>query len=259
MVANNRGGQIIHRNRSSRWAVIGVVFLILSSALSACQSGDQSTSVQDTTVVGGATPSAKQGLTPAPGGLQMSTPDPAATGTANVDVSPNEVAMGNVVITLSVQPAQSVFDPARAAANSTGGDQQQSDQQKNAAQQKGYAVLGGSGIKITNNFDGAQSPPADQPREVLRHVAVQIRDKASGQLIPYVGVSMDLLREGRPTLQDQPLIPMVQPDGGVSQMHYGNNVEFPGRGEYQIFVRMEPSPLLGSGSLGVAQFNVSIK
>lgn len=54
-------------------------------------------------------------------------------------------------------------------------------------------------------------------------------------------------------------MPMARPGEVVAHMHYGNNVKFPGRGEYQVFVRMEPSPLLVSGSTGVAQFSTSIR
>jgi hypothetical protein len=153
-----------------------------------------------------------------------------------------------------VQQAQPAYDPARVTAAPAA-----NSDQKAPAQPKGFAVLGGSTLKVTNNFDQSQSPPADQPLEILRHVAVQIKEKDSGQIVPNVTATMDLLRDGRPVLQDQPLVPMVPAGGGVAQMHYGNNIKIPGKGEYQVFVRMEPSPLLGSDSGGVVQFNLSVK
>lgn len=206
------------------------------------------TRTAETTVAGRA-------VTPAPGAENTVEPDArASAGKANLTVTPAEVTLGDVVLTFSVQTAQHMYDPARAQPNSA-----DNDQRKENVQPKGYAVLGGSTLRVTNNFDAAQGAPADQPREMLRQVALQIKDKQSGQLIPHVDVTIDLLREGRPALQNQSLVPMVPGGGGVGQMQYGNNVKFPGRGEYQVFVRMEPSPLLGSGSAGVAQFNVSIR
>ena len=108
-------------------------------------------------------------------------------------------------------------DPALASASST-------DNQQTSVPQTGYLVLGGTSVKVTNNFDSVQSAPADQPREVLRHVSLQIRHKESNQVVPYIVVSMDLLRDGRPVLQDQPLVPMVAGGADTDQMQYGNNV-----------------------------------
>ena len=168
-------------------------------------------------------------------------------------VAPGDVTLGGVVLTFSVQPAQPMYDPARQAANPS-----TNDQQKDKNQPKGFAVLGGQMLEATNNYDPTQNPPADSPQQVVRHVGLQVKDKDSGQLIPDLQVTVDVLREGRPVLQDQRLVPMVPAGGNISQMQYGNNVKFPGQGEYQVFVRMEPSPLLGQGSAGVAQFNLSI-
>lgn len=257
---------MVHRTGPGRRLVAGVALLITSFALSACQFGGAAPAPVEVTPVGAdaartttsragaATTVAGLAATPSPAAEDTATTGavPAGTPRANIAVSPGEVALGSVVLTLAVQPAQPVYDPARVA--STSGDEQKAN-----AQPKGFAVLGGSALKVTNNFDSAQGAPADQPREVLRHVALQIKDKDSGQLIPHVTVSMDLLRDGRPVLQDQTLVPMVPAGGGVARLQYGNNVKFPGRGEYQVFVRFEPSPLLGAGSTGVAQFNVSIK
>ena len=256
---------MVHRIVSGRGHIAGIALLIASLTLSACQFGGGAVPDVEVTPVGAdtggiatpraaATTVAGQAVTPTAAAQETDETGatPRATPRATVAVSPAEVALGGVVLTVAIQPAAPVYDPARVAA--AGGD----DQKKNP-QPTGYAVLGGMALKVTNNFDASQSPPADQSREVLRHVALQIKDKASSQLIPHVNVSIDLLRDGRPVWQDQPLVPMLQAGQGVSQMQYGNNVKFPGRGEYQIFVRLEPSPLLGDGAAGVAQFNVSIK
>lgn len=247
---------MVHLNKGGRVVIVGAVLLVASLTFSACGAlGGGSTQEQEITVGGGATFQG-QAAEPTPTGPSSAKPNPSGTpgAAANIDVSPGEVTLGNVTLTLWIEPAQPAYDPARVASSST-----DNPDRKDAAQPKGYAVLGGSTLKVTNNFDPAQNPPADQQREIVRHVALQVKEQQSGQLIPHINVNMDLLREGRSVLQDQPLVPMAQAGGSVAQMHYGNNVKFPGKGEYQIFVRMEPSPLLGSGSVGVAQFNVSIK
>lgn len=245
---------MVHRPNISYRIPTLIAFIIAGTALSACGSGDDAAPVQEISAQGAGTQVAGQN-TPTPGAIRITSPGATMTaGSSNIEISPTEVALGNLVLTLSVQPAQPVFDPGRTASGGTEGDAPGTP-----VPQSGYTVLGGSTLRVTNNFDSAQNPPADQPREVLRHVGLQIRDKTSGQLIPYVVVTMDLLREGRSTLQDQALVPMMPSGGGIAEMHYGNNVKFPGRGEYQVFIRMDPNPLIGSSSMGVAQFNVSIK
>jgi hypothetical protein len=235
-------------------AIAAIIALAIGAMVTACQSSNGSTANQsDQTIVtpiGGdaaATPTVAGGI------IYPSATSTADSGVgASIDVTPTQVTMGNIVLSLSVQGAQPTFDPGAAVSENGGGDQ------ATPAPQRGYAVLGGSSLKVTNNFDAAQNPPADTPQQMLRHVALQIKDKATGQLIPYAVVSMDLLLQGRPVLQDQALVSMLEAGADVSQMQYGNNVKFPGKGDYQIFVRLQPSPLINSGSSGVAQFNVSI-
>lgn len=250
-----REGQRTNRTMIGLPAIMSILVLGVGLILTACQSEGEPAPVQDLTLQAATTPGTTPAGTPSPAAGRAIKPGGTTTpDSRNINISPQEVTMGNIVLTLSVQPAQAVFEPGRAPSSGNEGDGQ-----KTPIPQRGFVVLGGSTLRITNNFDAAQNPPADSPKELLRHVGVQIRDQASGQLIPYAVVSMDLLREGRATLQDQALVPMLQNGMDVSQMHYGNNVKFPGNGEYQVFVRMEPSPLLGPGSMGVAQFNVSIK
>ncbi|MCL5962000.1 MAG: iron transporter [Chloroflexi bacterium] len=243
-----------HQRKLGPLLFAGFVLVVVGLTVAACggSSGDQGTpktpgSASGTVTTGSArsTKTANTGAT---------TPDAAGTGSPNVGISPGEVTMGNVVVTFTVQPARPILDPVRTPATPTGGGDQKADGPSGT-----YVVLGGSALKVTNNLDPSQSAPADQAQEMLRHVSAQVTDKTEGQLIPSLVMTMDLLREGRPVLQDQPLVPMVPSGGAVSQMAYGNNVKFPGVGEYQVFVRIEPSPLLGAGGAGVAQFNVSIK
>ena len=245
---------MLRRSMPGYGLITSIVLIIAGVALSACQTSAGPASVRDVTSQETGTPASVQTVSPTPDAPQTARPEAATAGSANVDVSPNEVTLGKIVLTFSVQPAQSVYDPARVAYNPDG-----SDNQKANAHVNSYAVLGGSSLKVTNNLDPSQTPPADQPREILRHVALQIKEKETRMIIPHINVSLDLLLVGRPALQDQPLVPMVKTGGGIAQVQYGNNVKFPGRGEYQVFVRIEPSPLLDASSTGVAQFNVSVK
>jgi hypothetical protein len=257
----------------ARWPLRGrlslalILPVVVALFVSACTSGGGATPAAEITPAAGQlaststspsspSPVAEQG-TPSAGspGFVQSDTTPTPGGAGNVEVSPGEVALGEVILTLSVEGAQPMYDASKQAPTPSGNADQQKDQNK----PKGLAVLGGMALQLTNNYDPSQSPPADQANQMVRHVALQVKDKASGQLVPHVVVSMDLLKDGRPVLQDQQLVPMVQSGGTVSQMHYGNNVKFPGPGDYQVFVRMQPSPLLGQGSAGAAQFNVSFK
>lgn len=253
------------RTTLARRLAAGVAALALGLALSGCQffEGGAVPSAEGTPSNGAdaATAPAATGTTVPNAARATTAPSQASeaadeasgqAGATNVAVSPGEVAVGNAVLTFAVQPAQAAYDPAAQGSAPADGDGQQRQPEA-----KGYAVLGGAALKVTNNFDPAQRAPADQPQEIIRHLALQVKDKESGQIIPHVEVTLDLLREGRSVLQDQPLVPMVETGGGVAQLHYGNNVKFPGKGEYQVFVRMRPSPLLGQA--GVAQFNVSIR
>lgn len=49
---------------------------------------------------------------------------------------------------------------------------------------------------------------------MLRHVALRVKEKESGQLVPHINATMDLLRDERSVLQDQLLVPMAKPPGG---------------------------------------------
>ena len=162
-------------------------------------------------------------------------------------------------MSMTVDSAQSMFDPGkRSDAEQDPDKEAQGDDFKQTA--TGAAVVGGNMIKVTNNFDSSQNPPADSDKgEMLRQVSIQIKDKTTGQIVPYLLVSMDVLRDGKPVLSDQGLVPLVPADGNVNQLRYGNNIRFPRKGNYQIFVRTQSSPLLGPDVPPIAQFNVSFK
>lgn len=217
--------------------------------LAGCQSGGQETVSTDPpqgTTTGGITTS--QAPTPsAPGAPAVS---------SEAGISPEQVTVGNFVLTMAMEPAQHMFDVARQE-DVTGDDK---DKEKKDDQAQGIAVLGGMMLKVTNNIDAAQKPKEDASQgAVVRHVTVQIKDNASGQLAPYLTVSMDALRDGRPAFLDQALVPELPQGQDVSQLRYGNNVSFPRKGTYQLFIRVEANPILGSQVPPAAQFNLTFE
>jgi hypothetical protein len=114
-------------------------------------------------------------------------------------------------------------------------------------------------VGITNNIDPSQAPAADSAQSIVRHVVVHVRTKNGGQSLSYLGVSLDLLLDGHPVLYDQPLEPMTAVDQNSLQFYYGNNVKFPQPGTYQVFIRIQPNPMLGSTPPQAAQFNVILR
>ena len=200
-----------------------------------------------------ATPAA---LTPTAGLTPVALTSPTAGTTNNVTVSPREVNVGNVILDFSVEPAQHLFDAAAIASPIPGQPQDNSTGSK--SQTTGSAVFGGGMVGTTNNIDPSQAPPADSAQSIIRHVVVHVRTKSNGQAVPYLGVTMDILLNGHPVAYDQALEPMVSVDNAKSKLYYGNNVQFPQAGTYQIFVRMQPSPMLGKGQPQAAQFNLII-
>jgi Fe2+ transport protein len=111
-------------------------------------------------------------------------------------------------------------------------------------------------LQLTNNIDPSQPAPDDQPQAVFRHVSVQIRDADAGKPIPYLSTSLDLLLDGRGVMSNVPLEPMVAAESTTPELYYGNNLEFMKRGSYQVFVRLQPSALLGKAAPPAAQFTV---
>jgi hypothetical protein len=186
---------------------------------------------------------------------------PLATGSATTaivvaaTVTPSAVAVGNVTLNLALQPPRHMFDQAGMVAADPA--QQSSDASKN--QNVGSAVFPGGMIQVTNNVDALQPVAADSPQSIVRHVTLAVKTKDHDQSVPYLGVTMDVLLDGHPVLYDQALVPMVPIGQASPQLYYGNNVRFPQRGSYQVFVRMQRNPLLGTGQPPAAQFNLILQ
>ena len=181
-------------------------------------------------------------------------------GQANVDVAPADATVGNVVLSLSFENPRHMFEQTTTAASSAPNPdpaQTPSADQQNA--NTGSAVFPGGMLRVTGNFDPSQGAPADVPNAILRHVVLALKMKDGGQVVPYQAVSVDILLDGRPVLSDQALVPMVAVDREPRTVYYGNNVKFPQRGTYQVFVRMQRNPLLGNDPPPAAQFNVTVR
>lgn len=249
--------------------IAGIIALLaISIAMTACGAGGGSDTQQTNSPLvdtGQSQSGASGAATTAPnppedrtgGAGTTETATPAPGGSANIKVSPASATLDNLTLAITVGPARRMNTAASPAAGPTPQGQQG---QGGAAQQE--VVLGDRTQGVNKNLDAAQGPPPD-PKEAtgdfIRHVDIQVKDKATGQVVPYLAVSMDILRDGRPVQYDQALLPMVPAEGASDQMHYGNNVAFPGKGRYQLFVRIPANPMLGSNNPPSAQFEVTIE
>jgi hypothetical protein len=113
-------------------------------------------------------------------------------------------------------------------------------------------------LRLTNNLDPSQPAPADLPQAMIRHINLQVRTSDSGNPVPYLGVSMDLLLDGHPVTSDMPVEPMVAAESPTPQLYYGNNAKLPQRGTYQVFIRFQHNALLGKDPAPTAQFNLVV-
>jgi uncharacterized protein involved in high-affinity Fe2+ transport len=118
-------------------------------------------------------------------------------------------------------------------------------------------VLNGA-QQLANNIDPSQPVPDDQSRAMVRHVSVHVRGADASSTVPYLSTSMDLLLDGRPAMSSVPLEPMVAAESTTTDIYYGNNLKFVERGTYQIFVRFQPSALLGKAAPPAAQFTIVV-
>ena len=183
-----------------------------------------------------------------------------ASGTAGipvaVNVSPSSVQTGGVTLSLTLEPARRMIAD-------TGGqtsDQQDSTHPPGAGDQQQAALtaltLDGL-VRVTNNLDPSQPAPADETQSILRHLNLQIRANDGGYPVPYLTVSMDILLDGRPLISGLSAVPMTAPDSPTPQLlYYGNNLKLSQRGTYQVFVRMQPTSVLGKDPPPTAEFNV---
>jgi hypothetical protein len=192
--------------------------------------------------------------TAANGALSLSPAGSATAGIAVVaTVTPSNVAVGSVMLSMALQPARHMFDQAAVV---TPDPSQKPDATK--SQNAGSAVFSGM-VEVTNNIDPLQSVAGDSAQSILRHVVLQVKTKDRDQPVPYLSVTMDLLLDGHPVLYDQQLVPMVAADQASPSLYYGNNVRFPQRGSYQVFVRMQRNPLIGADQPPAAQFNLVLR
>jgi hypothetical protein len=113
-------------------------------------------------------------------------------------------------------------------------------------------------LSLSNNLDPSQPAPADQAQAIIRHINLQVRSTNGGTSVPYLTVSMDLLLDGHPVASGLPVKPMVAAESTTPQLYYGNNIKLTQRGTYQVFVRLQPTPVLGKDQPTAAQFNVVV-
>jgi hypothetical protein len=176
---------------------------------------------------------------------------------ASAAITPASVTTGNVTLDLTLQPARHMFD---GAGTTTSSGSQPSPTPQASGSQSGQAtssaVFSGGMVGIANNIDPSQAPPADSAQSIVRHVVVHVKTKNGGQPVPYLTVTLDLLLDGHPVLYDQPLEPMTAVDKNPLQYYYGNNVAFPQHGTYQVFVRVQANPMLGTNPPPAAQFTI---
>jgi hypothetical protein len=127
-----------------------------------------------------------------------------------------------------------------------------------AAVSQGAIVLSDM-IRVTNNLDARQPIPQDAQQQILRHLVLNVNTRDASSSVPYLGVTLDFLLDGRPVGNGQAVVPIVAMGADAPRLYYGNNVRFPQRGTYQVFVRMNRSPLLGQDQPPAAQFNLSVR
>jgi hypothetical protein len=189
-----------------------------------------------------------------------------AADVGTIDITPSEVAMGAVVVSLTLGPPRHLLDQAKIQTPDPAQQQQRAtDSVKGALVgadgktllTEGSIVLSGM-THVTNNVDPAQPAPADTATMMLRHAAVQVRTR-DGAPVPYLTVTVDVLLDGRPISYEQSALPMTSDDGDPTQIYYGNNVRFGPRGVYQVFVRVQRSPLLGKDQPQAALFNLVLR
>ncbi len=248
----------------SKWPLGLTPVLICTLALTACGlfgggpgSTAQSTSTGDSASSITVDSTSEAGASGTPADAAGGTPAANATpGTAGVDVTPKEVTVGGVTLSLSLAPARHMFGEQSVI---TPDPSQQQPQDATKTQSRGSVVFSDGMLQVANNIDSTQAPPTDSAQGIIRHVVVQVKTKDRGQPVPYLSLTMDVLLDGRPVIFDQGLAPMAAVDANPPQLYYGNNVKFTQRGTYQVFIRTQRNPLLGKDQPPAAQFNLTIR
>lgn len=180
----------------------------------------------------------------------------AALPPATVDVSPAQVPVGAVTLSMSIEPARHML--AQTVVMTSDPDPTHQVNAGDSAPTSTALVLDGL-LSLTNNLDPSQPAPADLPQAMIRHVNLQVRTADGGIPVPYLSVSMDLLLDGHPITSGLAVKPMVAAESTTPQLYYGNNVKLTQRGLYQVFIRLQPSALLGKDQPQAAQFNVLVR
>jgi hypothetical protein len=200
-------------------------------------------------------PQAAASAVPSANPAAIGTPSPNSIAPAAVEVSPPEVRVGDLVLSLVFEPARHMVDQA-AVFNASLAPPATPTASDTASQ--GAVVLNDM-VRVTNNLDPTQPVPADSAQSILRHVVIRVRSGADVQAVPYLGVSLDLLLDGHPVGFGQSAVPMVPANADPPRLYYGNNVRLGQRGTYQVFVRLSRNMLLGKEQPQAAQFNVSVR
>jgi hypothetical protein len=175
---------------------------------------------------------------------------------ATIDVSPPRVQIGDVALSMALEPARHML--AQAAATTVDSDPAHQPASATPSMAASTSLVLDDLLRLTNNIDPSQPVPEDQPQAMIRHLDVQIRTADGGFPVPYVAASVDLLLDGHPVLSNLALAPMVAGESATRQLYYGNNLKLMQRGTYQVFVRLQPSVLLGKDPPPAAQFNVAV-
>jgi hypothetical protein len=193
----------------------------------------------------------------APGATAVASPGAVAQ-PATVEVSPSEVRIGEVVMTLAFEPPRHMIDRAMVM-NTANQDPARPTPAAAEGVSKGAVVLDDM-LRVTNNMDPSQAVPPDSSQSVVRHAVLNIKSGGAAlSQVPYLTINVDMLLDGRPVGFGQPVVPMVAGEANPPNLYYGNNVRLGSRGTYQVFVRMAPNPLLGNGQPQAAQFNVAVR
>jgi hypothetical protein len=174
---------------------------------------------------------------------------------ASVDVSPPQVQVGQISLSMAVEPARHML-PQTVVLTSDPDPAHQTASTSSSAAGSSALVLDGL-LRLTNNVDASQPLPDDQPQSIIRHVGLQVKTAVAATTVPYLSASIDMLLDGHPVLSNVALVPMVA--GDTSQLYYGNNLKLTQRGSYQAFVRLQPSALLGNDPPPSAQFNMVVR
>jgi hypothetical protein len=240
-----------------RWYLLGRAIIPFCMLLGAgCAATANSTNAPTTTATSAQaaavtlTPSQAAGVAAA-----QASPVPAAT----TQVSPDQVPVGSVTVSLAFESPRHMEDEARIAATGAQAQSQAPQPTPVGAPPSQGAIVLSDMLHVTNNLDPTQPAPLDSAQSVIRQAVVQVMTSESHQAIPYLNVTMDLLLDGHPVTYGQTLVPIATQDASGERLYYGNNIRLPDRGTFQVFVRMNRTPLLGQDAPPAAQFNLVVQ